>query len=118
MRPMRAPEVPTAMGGTRQNPASPSEMTHKSVPDAPGEPKSNAGGSQDASDGSDGRDDIPIGVRVRRKAAAGPAGQPGTIRVVADDGTMHQLEGSAALDALSGFLGKPQTTVWVDLVAP
>jgi magnesium transporter len=107
------------MGATRQNPASPSDTTRKAVADAPGEPKSNAGGAEDRSgDGDGSASDIPLGVRVRRHAAAGPAGQPGTIRVVAYDGAIHELEGKAAIDGLPTFLGKPKTTVWVDLVAP
>ena len=109
------------MGATRPNPASPSDATRKAA-NAPGEPKSNAGGSEDrpdASDGSGGPDqEIPLGVRVRRQAATGPAGQPGTIRLVAYDGSIHELEGSAAIDGLGAFLGKTGTTVWVDLVAP
>jgi magnesium transporter len=118
------------MGATRPNPASPSDATRKAVADASGEQKSNAGGAEDRSDGSGGAGgsgaggsgdpgpDIPLGVRVRRQAATGPAGQPGTIRVVAYDGSIHELEGAAAIDRLPGFLGKTGTTVWVDLVGP
>ncbi len=70
---------------------------------------------------SDGTDpsDIPIGVRVRRQAATGPAGQPGTIRVVGyDGGTTDEHEGKAALERLPELLQKPDAAVWVDLVAP
>jgi magnesium transporter len=63
--------------------------------------------------------EIPIGVRVRRQSATGPAGQPGTIRVVAyEDGATRELEGSAALAAIAELIGKPDAAVWVDLVAP
>lgn len=63
--------------------------------------------------------DVPLAVRVRRQAATGPAGQPGTIRVVSLVGTdAHESEGKAALDALPGLLGRPTVSVWVDLVAP
>ena len=107
------------MGATRPNPDSPSDATRKSVADSPGEPKSNPGGAEEhAGDGDGSGSEIPLGVRVRRHAAAGPAGQPGTIRVVAYDGSIHELEGTAALDGLTGFLSRPKTTVWVDLVAP
>jgi magnesium transporter len=81
------------MAATPPNPASPSEEV-------------------DASE-------IPIGVRVRRQSATGPAGQPGTIRVVAyEDGATRELEGAAALAALAGLIAKPDASLWVDLVAP
>ena len=45
--------------------------------------------------------DIPLGVRVQRQGATGPAGQPGTIRVVAlKGGELHELEGADALAKL------------------
>ena len=44
---------------------------------------------------------IPLGVRVQRQGATGPAGQPGTIRVVALEGEQTQeLEGAAAVARL------------------
>jgi magnesium transporter len=105
------------MSATRPNPASPSDATRK-ADDVPGEPKSNAGGSEDGSGAPTPNQEIPLGVRVRRQAATGPAGQPGTIRVVTYDGSIRELEGSAAVDGLPGLLGKTHTTFWVDLVAP
>ena len=64
-------------------------------------------------------DDIPLGVRVRRQPATGPAGQPGTIRLVACVGReIEQLEGSKAVERLGELVGRPDTTLWVDLVAP
>jgi magnesium transporter len=63
--------------------------------------------------------DIPLGVRVQRQVATGPAGQPGTIRVVALDGQeVRQLEGAAALAAVPELLRASEPSVWVDLVAP
>jgi magnesium transporter len=64
--------------------------------------------------------DIPLGVRVQRQGATGPAGQPGTIRVVALEGpeTVREIEGEACLAALPELVGKPEASVWVDLVAP
>ena len=62
---------------------------------------------------------IPLGVRVERKHATGPAGQPGTIRVVAMRGDdVVELEGTAAMAAMAGLLGEPEARVWVDLIAP
>ena len=47
---------------------------------------------------SDADPEIPLGVRVQRQRATGPAGQPGTIRVVAIEGdTTRESEGAAAL---------------------
>ena len=49
--------------------------------------------------------EIPLGVRVQRQSAIGPAGQPGTIRVVALEGEKTQeSEGAAALAALPELL--------------
>jgi magnesium transporter len=63
--------------------------------------------------------DIPLGVRVQRQGATGPAGQPGTIRVVAlKGGQLHELEGADALAKLPELVGKPNCAAWVDLVAP
>jgi magnesium transporter len=63
--------------------------------------------------------DIPLGVRVQRQGATGPAGQPGTIRLVALDGDeLHELEGTAALAKLPDLVRKPNCSAWVDLVAP
>ena len=62
---------------------------------------------------------IPLGVRVQRQGATGPAGQPGTIRVVALEGdTTRESEGAAALAALHELLKLPDAAIWVDLVAP
>ncbi len=63
--------------------------------------------------------DIPQGVRVQRRGATGPAGQPGTIRVVALKGAKTQdLEGATALAKLPELLKRPDAAIWVDLVAP
>jgi len=63
--------------------------------------------------------DVPLPARVRRQAATGPAGQPGTIRVVSiDGGTVHEAEGAAALTRLPELLRQRDPAVWVDLVAP
>jgi magnesium transporter len=79
------------MASTRQNPASPSDEDP----------------------------DIPLGVRVQRQGATGPAGQPGTIRVVALEGkTTQEVEGAAALAKLPELLKRPDAAIWVDLVAP
>ena len=68
---------------------------------------------------SDPATDIPLGVRVQRQGATGPAGQPGTIRLVALKGKeLHELEGSAALAKLPELVRKPDCSAWVDLVAP
>jgi magnesium transporter len=68
---------------------------------------------------SDEEPDIPLGVRVKRQRATGPAGKPGTIRVVAlDGGKVLELEGDAALAKLPGLLRKQGASVWVDVVAP
>src|SRR6476620_6719343 len=82
---------PTPMASTRPNPDSPSD-------DDPG---------------------IPVGVRVRRQGATGPAGQPGTIRLVGVQGDgVLELEGASALAELPELVRKPDAAVWVDLVAP
>jgi magnesium transporter len=63
--------------------------------------------------------DFPLGARVRRQGATGPAGQPGTIRIVAlAGGTVKEQEGAAALDKLAASLRDPKSCIWVDLVAP
>jgi magnesium transporter len=63
--------------------------------------------------------EIPLGVRVQRQGATGPAGQPGTIRLVALKGKeLHELEGDAAMAKLPELARKPDCTAWVDLVAP
>jgi magnesium transporter len=68
---------------------------------------------------SDGDIEIPLGVRVQRQGATGPAGQPGTIRVVALEGEKtRESEGAAALAVLPELLRAPDAAVWVDLVAP
>jgi magnesium transporter len=65
------------------------------------------------------RDDIPLGVRVRRAPATGPAGQPGTIRVVACHGSdVEELEGAKAVGRLPELMADPDASVWIDLVAP
>src|SRR4051812_36703604 len=85
------PKDPTPMASTPPNPASLSD-------DDPG---------------------IPLGVRVQRQGATGPAGQPGTIRVVAlKGGQLDELEGADALAKLPDLLRKPDCSAWVDLVAP
>jgi len=68
---------------------------------------------------SDATPDIPLGVRVQRKSATGPVGQPGTVRVVALQGDdVLELEGTKALAQLPDLLGEPKPVVWVDLIAP
>ena len=68
---------------------------------------------------SDEDPDIPLGVRVQRQGATGPAGQPGTIRIVALEGDeLHELEGADALAKLPELVRQPEPAVWVDLVAP
>jgi magnesium transporter len=63
--------------------------------------------------------DIPLGVRVTRQGATGPAGQPGTIRVVALEGDKcHEIEGPTALAELPNLIGKPKASIWVDVIAP
>jgi magnesium transporter len=64
-------------------------------------------------------DDIPLGVRVRRQPAIGPAGQPGTIRVSACVGRdVEELEGAKAVNRIAALVARPDATLWVDLVAP
>ncbi len=68
---------------------------------------------------SEGARNIPLGVRVQRQGAIGPAGQPGTIRIVALEGEKtRESEGAAALAALPELLRGAHPAVWVDLVAP
>jgi magnesium transporter len=55
---------------------------------------------------------------MRRPGPSSPA-QPGTIRVIALDGeTAHSLEGAVALARLPELLGRPEASIWVDLIAP
>jgi magnesium transporter len=55
---------------------------------------------------------------TRRRTPTSPTG-PGHIRLAAMvDGAARELEGDAALKALPTFLGRPDSSVWVDLVAP
>jgi magnesium transporter len=74
----------------------------------------------DATDGNDAeRGQIPVGVRVRRQPATGPAGQPGTIRVAVCRGRdVEELEGEKAVDRLPQLIADPGASVWVDLVGP
>jgi magnesium transporter len=68
---------------------------------------------------SDADPEIPLGVRVQRQHATGPAGQPGTIRVVALEGdSTREIEGAAALAKLPELLRAPDPAIWVDLIAP
>src|SRR5690348_12318388 len=65
------------------------------------------------------RDDIPVGVRVRRQSATGPADRPGTIHVVVCRGAdAEELEGANAVERLPKLIADPKASVWVDLVAP
>ena len=78
-----------------------------------------ASNHQNPASPSDPLTDVPLATRVRRQGATGPAGQPGTIRIVAfEGGTVHETEGTAALTRLREHLGRPDAAVWVDLVAP
>jgi magnesium transporter len=68
---------------------------------------------------SDPAADVALAARVRRQAATGPAGQPGTIRIVILDGDeVHETEGASALARLPELLARPKAAIWVDLVAP
>ena len=68
---------------------------------------------------SDEKPDIPLGVRVQRQGATGPAGQPGTVRLVALKGDeLHELEGTAAMAKLPELVRTPDCAAWVDLVGP
>ena len=68
---------------------------------------------------SDGVAEIPLGVRVQRQGATGPAGTPGTIRVVSLKGSeAEESEGEEALGALPALLSRAKCSLWVDLVAP
>jgi magnesium transporter len=59
------------------------------------------------------------GEPVARRRTPTSAGPPGRIRVTAVvDGKGRDLDGDAALHALPGLLGKPESSVWVDLAAP
>jgi magnesium transporter len=62
---------------------------------------------------------IPLGVRVQRQGATGPAGKPGTIRVVELHGDdVREIEGPEALAKLPEMIRRKEAAVWVDLVAP
>ena len=61
----------------------------------------------------------PIGARVGRHGATAVADQPGTLRVVVADGAKGtELVGTEALERLPSLIGKPDTPIWVDLIAP
>ena len=66
---------------------------------------------------SDSEPDVALPARVRRKAATGTGGQPGTIRIAAVEGEeVHESEGAGALAGLPELLAEPDAAVWVDLV--
>ncbi|HSL77501.1 MAG TPA: magnesium transporter CorA family protein [Candidatus Limnocylindrales bacterium] len=59
------------------------------------------------------------GEPVTRRRSPTSKGGPGRIRVsTVVDGTARDYEGEAALKALPGLLGQPESSVWVDLAAP
>ena len=59
------------------------------------------------------------GARAARRRTPTSSGPPGRIRVTAIvDGRDRDYEGDAALKALPGLLGTPESSVWVDLAAP
>jgi len=59
------------------------------------------------------------GEPVARRRPPTSSGVPGRLRVATVvDGAAHDYEGEAALTALPDLLGKPATSVWVDLAAP
>jgi magnesium transporter len=96
------------MAATRPNPASRSE----------GEGDADGHDFEQGDPGLD-RDDIPLGVRVRRQPATASADQPGTIHVAACHGSdVEELVGDRAVDRLAGLIADPKASVWVDLVAP
>ncbi len=67
-----------------------------------------ASNRQNPASPSDPMADVPLATRVRRQGATGPAGQPGTIRVVAVEGdTVHESEGTTALTRLPEHLRQP-----------
>ena len=69
-----------------------------------------ASNRQNPASHSDPDADVVLATRVRRQAATGPAGQPGTIRVVAIEGdAVHESEGAAAL-AASARAPRPSRT--------
>jgi len=76
--------------------------------------------NEDRTDGKDPEfDDIPLGVRVHRQPATGPADQPGTIHVAACHGRdVEELDGANAVDQLPSLIADPGALVWIDLVAP
>jgi len=68
---------------------------------------------------SDPRVALPGVVRAAPRGVAGPAGQPGTMRVVAFEGdTVHETEGAVALARLLELRRQPGVAIWVDLIAP
>jgi len=76
-----------------------------------------------SSDASPGRPGEPASGRagepVTRRHAPTSDGPPGRVRVAAVvDGATREYEGDAALSALPGLLGRPESSVWVDLAAP
>jgi magnesium transporter len=96
------------MAETRQNRASRSD----------GEGDADGDGFEQDDPGLD-RDDIPLGVRVRRQPATASADQPGTIHVAACHGSdVEELEGDKAVDRLAGLIADPKASIWIDLVAP
>jgi magnesium transporter len=70
-------------------------------------------------DGRPDREQIPVGLRVRRQPAASRSDQPGTIRVVVcHDGGVDESEGAKAVASLPGLVADPRASVWVDAIGP
>jgi magnesium transporter len=62
---------------------------------------------------------IPVGARVSRHGAVAKTGEPGTLRVVVVAGEeVTELADAEALARLPKLVGRPDTTLWVDLIAP
>jgi magnesium transporter len=60
-----------------------------------------------------------MGEPLARRRGPTSDGEPGLIRVATVvDGALQELDGDAALAALSDLLAKPKASVWVDLAAP
>ena len=76
--------------------------------------------NEDRTDGKDPEfDDIPLGVRVHRQPATGPADQPGTIHVAAcHRRDVEEFEGAEGVDRLPSLIADLAASVWIDLVAP
>ena len=76
--------------------------------------------NEDRTDGKDPEfDDIPLGVRVHRQPATGPADQPGTIHVAACHARdVEEFEGAEGVDRLPSLIADLAASVWIDLVAP